>query len=212
MPPRAVWKIRPSRVVPYRLMWARSSPTRTGGIGMVRVSLSARPVRPPPRPDLRGTGDPQRRRQAHHPRPPVPPHPRHPACREGRPHPDHHEDPRPQSAGMSMTYANISDPVVLADYQSVVQPGAVIAGPAGRHPARRAARPGRPGLAQDQLLQNRAGARPLPAPAPGRPVRVRPLSDLRQVRHHSAVRAAAPRTPLPRGAARRRRPRARLGA
>jgi len=30
---------------------------------------------------------------------------------------------------MSMTYANISDPVVLADYQSVVQPGAVIAGP-----------------------------------------------------------------------------------
>jgi hypothetical protein len=30
---------------------------------------------------------------------------------------------------MSMTYANISAPVVLADYQSVVQPGAVIAGP-----------------------------------------------------------------------------------
>lgn len=28
-----------------------------------------------------------------------------------------------------MTYANISDPVVLADYRSVVQPGAVIAGP-----------------------------------------------------------------------------------
>lgn len=34
-----------------------------------------------------------------------------------------------KSAGMSMTYANISDPVVLADYQSVLQPGAVIAGP-----------------------------------------------------------------------------------
>jgi integrase len=34
-----------------------------------------------------------------------------------------------KGAGMSMTYANISDPVVLADYQSVVQPGAVIAGP-----------------------------------------------------------------------------------
>jgi hypothetical protein len=28
-----------------------------------------------------------------------------------------------------LTYANISDPVVLADYQSVVRPGAVIAGP-----------------------------------------------------------------------------------
>ena len=28
-----------------------------------------------------------------------------------------------------MTSANISDPVVLADYQSVVQPGAVITGP-----------------------------------------------------------------------------------
>jgi hypothetical protein len=34
-----------------------------------------------------------------------------------------------KSAGMSMTYANISDPLVLADYQSVIQPGAVIAGP-----------------------------------------------------------------------------------
>jgi integrase len=34
-----------------------------------------------------------------------------------------------KSAGMSMTYANISDPVVLADYQSVLQPGALIAGP-----------------------------------------------------------------------------------
>jgi len=33
------------------------------------------------------------------------------------------------SAGMSMIYSNISDPVVLADYQSVLQPGAVIAGP-----------------------------------------------------------------------------------
>ncbi len=33
-----------------------------------------------------------------------------------------------KSAGMSMTYA-FSDPVVLADYQSVLQPGAVIAGP-----------------------------------------------------------------------------------
>jgi len=30
-----------------------------------------------------------------------------------------------KSAGMSMTYASISDPVVLADYQSVLQPGAV---------------------------------------------------------------------------------------
>ena len=42
MPPRAVWKIRPSGVVPYRLMWARSSRTSSGGIGMVLVSLSAR--------------------------------------------------------------------------------------------------------------------------------------------------------------------------
>jgi hypothetical protein len=30
---------------------------------------------------------------------------------------------------MSLTYANISDSVVLADYQSVLQPGAIIAGP-----------------------------------------------------------------------------------
>lgn len=33
------------------------------------------------------------------------------------------------SAGMSMTYAHISDPVVLADYQAVLQPGAILAGP-----------------------------------------------------------------------------------
>ena len=33
------------------------------------------------------------------------------------------------SAGMSMTYTNISDPLVLADYQAVLQPGAVVAGP-----------------------------------------------------------------------------------
>jgi len=36
---------------------------------------------------------------------------------------------RHKSAGMSLTYANICDPVVLADYQSVLKPGAVIAGP-----------------------------------------------------------------------------------
>ena len=46
MPPRAVWKIRPSGVVPYLLMWARSSLTRSGGMGMVRVSLAARCFRP----------------------------------------------------------------------------------------------------------------------------------------------------------------------
>lgn len=34
-----------------------------------------------------------------------------------------------QSAGMSMTYAHISDPVVLADYQAVIEPGAILAGP-----------------------------------------------------------------------------------
>lgn len=33
------------------------------------------------------------------------------------------------SAGMSMTYAQISDPTVLADYQAVLQPGAALAGP-----------------------------------------------------------------------------------
>src|SRR5699024_5576548 len=33
------------------------------------------------------------------------------------------------SAGMSMTYAHISDPVVRADYEAVLQPGAILAGP-----------------------------------------------------------------------------------
>ncbi|MET9085711.1 tyrosine-type recombinase/integrase [Streptomyces sp. NPDC004237] len=34
-----------------------------------------------------------------------------------------------KSPGMSMTYTHISDPTVLADYQAVLQPGALIAGP-----------------------------------------------------------------------------------
>jgi hypothetical protein len=46
MPPLAVWKIRPSGAVPYLLIWARRSRTSSGGIGMVRVSLSARCFRP----------------------------------------------------------------------------------------------------------------------------------------------------------------------
>jgi hypothetical protein len=46
MPPLAVWKTRPSGVVPYLLMWARSSRTSSGGMGMVRVSRAARCLRP----------------------------------------------------------------------------------------------------------------------------------------------------------------------
>jgi hypothetical protein len=34
-----------------------------------------------------------------------------------------------KSPGMSMTYTHISAPTVLADYQAVLTPGAVIAGP-----------------------------------------------------------------------------------
>lgn len=34
-----------------------------------------------------------------------------------------------RTAGMSMTYTSLSDPVVLADYQAVLAPGAVLAGP-----------------------------------------------------------------------------------
>lgn len=34
-----------------------------------------------------------------------------------------------QSAGMSMTYVNMTDPTVLADYASVLTPGAILAGP-----------------------------------------------------------------------------------
>ena len=37
------------------------------------------------------------------------------------------------SATMSMTYARISDPEVLADYRAVLGPGATIAGPAAEH-------------------------------------------------------------------------------
>ena len=91
---------------------------------------------------------------------------------------------------MALVYAQISDQEVLRDYQSVLAPGATIAGPAadGSNPA--AARR-RGGLAQDQLLQDRTRTRPLPAPAGRGPLRVRPLPDLRQVRHHPGLRPAA---------------------
>ena len=46
MPPRVVCRTRPSGVVRYFLMWARSSFTSSGGMGMVLVSLSARCLRP----------------------------------------------------------------------------------------------------------------------------------------------------------------------
>jgi hypothetical protein len=46
IPPRLVWKIRPPGVVPYRLMWARSRFTSSGGIGMVLVSWAVRCLRP----------------------------------------------------------------------------------------------------------------------------------------------------------------------
>jgi hypothetical protein len=42
MPLLVVWADPPVRVPPYRLMWARSSATSSGGMGMVLVSLSAR--------------------------------------------------------------------------------------------------------------------------------------------------------------------------
>ena len=42
MPPPAVWRIHPPEVVPYLLMWARSTLTSPGRMGMVRVSLAAR--------------------------------------------------------------------------------------------------------------------------------------------------------------------------
>jgi hypothetical protein len=45
MPPRAVWKIRPSGVVPYRLMCAEP-PEQLGGMGMVLISVAARCLSP----------------------------------------------------------------------------------------------------------------------------------------------------------------------
>src|ERR1035437_9430690 len=69
MPPRAVWKTRPSGVVPNLLMCARSSRTRTGGDGdgaglvvgaMLQAAFLARGalIRPgPPGPGCRGRKD-----------------------------------------------------------------------------------------------------------------------------------------------------------
>ena len=67
-------------------------------------------------------------------------------------------------------------------------------------------------LAQDPLLQNRTRTRSLPAPTGRGAMRVRPLPHLRQIRHHTRLRATAPRSPQDRANPRARRRRTRLGA
>ena len=114
------------------------------------------------------------------------------------------------SVSMALVYAQVSDREVLRDYKSVLEPGAVIAGPAAAGAEIRTLPAEAVRLAEDQLLQDRAGARPLPAPARRGPLRVRPLPDLRQVRHHPRVRPAAAGPPGGRAAARPRRRRTRL--
>ena len=84
-----------------------------------------------------------------------------------------------------MTYTNISDPTVLADYQAVLHPGAVIAGPLAE--TLRASQ-----LDQDALDWLKTNfyktelelGHCLRLP-PGRPLRMRPLPHLRNVCHHT---------------------------
>jgi integrase len=98
------------------------------------------------------------------------------------------------SVSMSLVYAQISDQEVLRDYQAVLGPGATLAGPSAEaiQSGGLSAAAGR--LAQEQLLQDRVGTGALSATAAGGAVRVRPLSDLRQVRHHAGVCASSART------------------
>jgi site-specific recombinase XerC len=114
-----------------------------------------------------------------------------------------------RSVSMSLVYAQISDPEVLRDYQAVLGPGATIAGPCAA--ALKAGElPNSDRLAEDQLLQDRTRAWPLPAPPQRRPLRVRPLPDLRQVRHDTRLRPEASHPSQDRAAPRRRRRTARL--
>lgn len=66
-------------------------------------------------------------------------------------------------------------------------------------------------LAQDQLLQDRARTRPLPPAPRRRSLRMRPLPDLREVRHHTRIRTTTARTARGRADPRPRRGRTRLG-
>jgi len=89
-----------------------------------------------------------------------------------------------RSAQMSATYSRVSDPTVREQYEQIIAAGARIAGPAAEALVGSPTRQCHHRLAQDELLQDRARARALPAAAPRRTMRMRPLPPMLQVLHH----------------------------
>lgn len=107
------------------------------------------------------------------------------------------------SVSMALVYAQISDPEVLRDYKAVLGPGATIAGPAADE-----LRNGTlPDTSIDWLKTNFFKTEL----ELGRCLRVRPLPDLREVRHDTRVRAATSCPTRSRADPRPRRRRTRLG-
>ena len=89
------------------------------------------------------------------------------------------------STGMTLVYAHLSDEALREDYQKVLGPGAVIAGPLAAQLRAGAMPQASIDWPKTTLLPHRARAGALLAPAAGRAVRVRSLPQLREVRHHA---------------------------
>jgi hypothetical protein len=153
--------------------------------GPRQAAVAVLPVQHPDPADLHRSraGRPRRQeerpgRPGHHLRPPVPAHHRHPARRTRRQAAHHHEGPGP--------FLSLHGPHLRPDQRPGNPPRLQVnPGPRRGHrrprrarpEIRRAARRGR-ALAQGQLLHDRTGTRPLPAPARRRSLRVRSLPDL----------------------------------
>ncbi|MEE1805514.1 tyrosine-type recombinase/integrase [Streptomyces sp. BE133] len=117
-----------------------------------------------------------------------------------------------RNAQMSATYSHISDPVLKEQYEKVIAAGGRLAGPAAEALLANQLDEQTVHWLKDQLLQDRARTRPLPA-HPGRgAMRVRPLPALLEVLHDQRVRTTTAGPTRPRAATRPGRHRTRMAA
>lgn len=96
-----------------------------------------------------------------------------------------------KSVQMALVYAHVSDPAVLDDNRTVLGADTTIAGPSASAVRNRELTPETVEWPKDNFFRTETRARPLPAAAGRRPVRVRPVPDLREVHHHLQVRPTA---------------------
>ncbi|WP_430450562.1 tyrosine-type recombinase/integrase [Rhodophyticola sp.] len=103
-----------------------------------------------------------------------------------------------QSPHMSMVYIRVSDEAVLADYQAVLKPDAPIAGPAAEIIRNQRLPQSTVDWLKCNFLKTELElGHCLRLPEEG-PLRMRPLSELRQIRHHPILCAEAASAPSPR--------------